>query len=94
MAEVVQVVRAPERRTGVASPLPVPQPTLAARALGQLSSSIGSPVLDGAAGAAIAYLVAPPSKKVGYAIGGGLASGFFGLLGLGGTLVWRAFDKG
>lgn len=77
---------------GVVSPA-VPAPTLGARTIGTLSMSVGSPVLDGAAGAAIGWLVAPPSKKVGYAVGGGLAAGFFGLLGLGGTLIWRAFDK-
>lgn len=67
------------------------QPTLGAKTLGTISLSTGSAALDGAAGAAVAYLVAPPSKKVGYAVAGGLLTGVFGLLGLGGTLAWRYF---
>lgn len=91
MAEVsgVNGISAPPR--AVLSESQKLQPTLGARTLGTVSLSTGSPALDGAAGAAVAYLVAPPQKKVGYALAGGLLTGVFGLLGLGGTLAWRYF---
>jgi hypothetical protein len=63
------------------------------KTLGDLSTSTAL-LIDGAIGAGVGYLIAPASSKTGYALGGGLASGFFGLMGLAGTLVYRyAIDK-
>ena len=65
------------------------QPTMGQVALEALSTGSGAILVDTAIGAGVGYLIAPESKKVAYAVGGGLATGLAGLLGLGGLLAVR-----
>jgi len=70
--------------------LPEGSPTLKAQTFGALTTSVStSTALDGAAGAAVGWVIAPGGEKVGYALGGAIATGLFGWLGLVGTLGWR-----
>lgn len=55
-------------------------------ALGALSQSTGSVVIDAAIGGAAGYLLAPGTKKSTYALGGAIATGLGGALGLVGTI--------
>jgi hypothetical protein len=50
--------------------------------LASVSSSTGIVPLDGLIGAGIGYFVAPKDEKVVYAVGGGLAGGLAGVLGI------------
>jgi len=79
----------------VLKPIEVLAPSAKEKTFGALTTSVlASPALDGAAGAAVGWVVAPSNAKVGYALGGGIATGLFGWLGLVGTLAWRyAIDK-
>jgi hypothetical protein len=71
------------------------RPTLGAMTLGAVSLGTGVSWVDAGIGAGVGYLIAPESKKVAYAVGGGLATGLAGLLGLGGLLVVRyVVDRG
>lgn len=55
-------------------------------ALGALSQSTGSIVIDAAIGGTAGYLLAPRAKKNTYALGGAIATGLGGFLGLVGTI--------
>jgi hypothetical protein len=59
-------------------------------ALGALSQSTGSALVDAAIGGAAAYALAPRGAKARYALGGAVATGLTGVLGLVATLgfVW------
>jgi hypothetical protein len=51
-------------------------------ALGALSQSTGSVLIDAAIGGAAGYLFAPKGTKARYALGGAVATGLTGVLGL------------
>jgi hypothetical protein len=55
---------------------------IAEQALGILSGSTGSFLVDGAIGAGVGYFMAPRSKRGKYALGMGLVTGVGGVLGL------------
>jgi hypothetical protein len=57
--------------------------------LASVSSSSGSVPIDGLIGAGIGYFLAPRGEKLGYAVGGGLAGGLAGVLGIAGLLAFR-----
>jgi hypothetical protein len=59
-------------------------------ALGALSQSTGSALIDAAIGGAAAYAFAPPGAKARYALGGAVATGLTGALGLVATMgfIW------
>lgn len=66
------------------------KPTLGGLTLGALSASSGSILVDAGIGAGIGWLIAPSGReKTAYAVGGGVATGLAGVLGLGGLLVYR-----
>ena len=58
--------------------------------LGAFSQSTGSVVIDGTIGAGVAYLMAPRGAKARYTIGGAVATGLGGALGLVATVgfIW------
>jgi hypothetical protein len=66
----------------VATAQVVPPTGLGAAALGVLSSSTGSFIVDGAIGAGVGYFMAPRNKRGKYALGMGLVTGIGGVLGL------------
>ena len=57
--------------------------------LGGLTESTGWIVVDAAVGAGVGWFIAPKGQETGYAIGGALATGLTGVLGLAGLLGWR-----
>lgn len=62
-------------------------------ALGALSQSTGSIVIDAAIGGVTGYVLAPERAKTTYALGGALATGLGGLLGLVGTVGYILATK-
>lgn len=56
--------------------------------LGALSQSTGSVLVDGAIGGTTAYFMAPSTAKARYAVGGAVATGLGGALGLIGTVAF------
>jgi len=61
----------------------VPPDALSGMALRGLTQSTGSLLIDGTLGAAAGYFAAPSDhQRVGYAVGGAVATGLAGLLGL------------
>jgi hypothetical protein len=58
--------------------------------LGAFSQSTGSVLIDGAIGGAAGYFLAPRSERNRYALGGAIATGLGGALGLVATLgfIW------
>jgi hypothetical protein len=65
--------------------------------LGALSQSTGSVILDGLIGGTAAYWLAPKGAKTRYAVGGAVATGLGGALGLVATLgfIWATSrDRG
>lgn len=62
-------------------------PTVGELAMGALSSSSGSVLIDGAVGTAVGYAVAPKAKRLSYALVTGAATGLGGVFGLGLSLV-------
>jgi hypothetical protein len=68
-------------------------PTLGAVGLGAISSSTGSILIDAALGAGIGYFISPVDEEERYAIGGALASGLGGVLGIALLVGWRYWRK-
>jgi hypothetical protein len=56
--------------------------------LGTVSQSTGSIIVDTAIGGVVGYALAPDRAKLRYAVGGGLATGLGGVLGLAGTVAF------
>jgi predicted cation transporter len=56
--------------------------------LGALSQSTGSVVVDGIIGGTTGYLMAPNDARARYAVGGAVATGLGGALGLLGTIAF------
>ena len=89
-----QVITLPRRAVAPAVN-PILKPTLGGLTLGALSSSTGAVLIDAAVGAGVGYLIAPKSDKTGYMVGGSLAVGVAGGLGLLGLIGWRYLaDRG
>ena len=63
------------------TPLGLGVPTPGGIALGTLSQSSGSALVDAAIGAGVGWLIAPETKKAPYIIGGAAATGLAGILG-------------
>jgi hypothetical protein len=80
---------AAQRPSGVTQ-LPV---GMGAMALGVLSQSTGSVLLDAGIGALVGYAVAPKKERAGYVAGGAAATAVAGVLGLAGLLVYRYYRR-
>lgn len=70
-----------QRLTGVGALAPVES-----LALGILSQSTGSVLVDAAIGGAVGYFFAPQASRNRFAVGGAIATGLGGVLGLVGTV--------
>ena len=55
------------------------------RTIGALTTSTGSPLTDALVGGIVGYLVAPRSERKAFAVGGAVATGLAGVIGLLGT---------
>jgi hypothetical protein len=79
----VHGVHQPTGLSGVAGPIE-------SMALGAFSQSTGSVLIDGVIGGATAYWLAPRGEKTRFAVGGAVATGLGGALGLVATVgfIW------
>ena len=66
-------------------------PGMGAAALGVLSQSTGSALLDAGIGGLVGYVVAPRNQRMGYVAGGAAATAFAGVLGIAGLLAYRYY---
>ena len=64
-------------------------PGMGAAALGVLSQSSGSMLVDAGIGALVGYAIAPGKDRIGYVAGGAAATALAGVLGLAGLLAFR-----
>jgi len=68
-------------------------PSLGAVGLGGISFGSGSILVDAALGSGVGYLIAPSGEKERYVVGGAVASGLGGLLGIGVLLACRYWRR-
>lgn len=82
------------RRAKTAPVDPLLHPTVGGLTIGALSSSTGAVLIDAAVGAGVGYLIAPRgTDRTGYMLGGGLAVGVAGGLGLLGLIGYRLLSR-
>lgn len=83
------------RRAPAAPVDPMLKPTIGGLTLGALSTSTGAVLVDGLVGAGVGYLIAPKgTDRTGYTLGGALAVGLAGGLGLLGLVGYRLLSRG